>query len=283
MAGKQVAHAQPQEQKSEERKSTRAETTLAECGPRLPCGLRKDGALLRDFECRPMKTADERILAKLKKDNMTMGAYVSMILGHQMTTFAGMDFTKMKPAERVVHLGRCYMGDIFYAYVWLRRETMGDDLRMDVTCRCSPSLPFEWVGKLSTIEVATVEDEKDLVWTYELRRPIEARNKKVKKLSVTQPRWNAVTSTPPGSGELARLALIRGGVCGFNDEPAEIDFQDSEIDELSKIDLELLTKGFEPNWLGPSMSIEGQCPRCDQEFKRAINWEHSSFFGASSV
>lgn len=281
MAGKQVAVAQPQAV-APERKSTRQEFTLAEYGPRLPCGLKKDGGLVRDFECRPMKTSDERILAKLKKDNMTMGAYVSMILGHQFSTIAGMDLTKMKPAERAVQLGRLYMGDIFYAYVWLRRETMGTDLAIQISCTCTKE-PFKWVGNLDTLTVATVTDEKDLEWTYEFRRPIEIRKKVVKKLRLTQPLWNVVAQTTSGSVDLARLNLVRGAVIGFNDDPERVDFQDSELDEIGKADLELLSKGFEPHWLGPNMSIEGQCPNCEREFKKPIEWDYGNFFGASSV
>jgi hypothetical protein len=192
--------------------------------------------------------------------------------------------TVMKPAERAAYLGRFYFGDVMYAYVWLRRETMGDALAMEVTCvHCQDKGAFPWKGSLSTVEVVTVDDEKDLEWSYTLRSPIDIRGKRVTHFRMTAPRWNVALETKGSSEELARLAIVRNGVTGLNDEPTYIELLDSEMDEVSRLDLELLTKSFDDHHLGPNMSIEGNCPHCDSEFKRPINWKYDNFFGASSV
>jgi hypothetical protein len=160
---------------------------------------------------------------------------------------------------------------------------MGDSLVMDVTCgNCPDKGSFKWTGSLATVEVSTVEDERDLGWDYVLRRPIHIRNKKVEKLRCVPPPWSVANDTPPGSEELARLAMLRASIIGINDEPSSY-LSDDELDELSKPDLELLTQTFDDNWIGPKMSVEGHCPNCEREFKRPINWKYESFFGVSSV
>ena len=273
------------EEKPETRKSTKRIVTLEELGPHLPFGVSIGGGPpKKEFSVRPMKTADNRTLAKKKKkQNMGMAEYVGLILGNQMGNIGGYDFASMKDGERTLRLGQLYMGDVLYAYVYLRRESMGDDLKMEVRCGVCPNkAPFTWVGKLGTVEISVADDEKDLGWTYELRRPIHLRSEKVTKVRCMPPRWSTALETPPGNSDLAVLALVRGGIVGINDGP-DTSLADHEIDELSLPDLEYLTKEFDDHYLGPKMAIEGACPNCETEFSRPIDWRHESFFGASSV
>ncbi len=283
---KMVAAAKPTAPTPDAPKERRTKTTLAELGPCLPIGIDTGGALVKDLAHRSWKTRDERELGKLKKPKMNMAQYVSTILAHLYTKVGSHDFTpEMDAMERRLKLGQMYMADIFYMYIWLRTQVISDKLKMNLTCP-SPSCQFKFPfsGDLSTIDVYAVSRPEDLIWTYDLMDPLELRRKTVTKLRMSTARWASLESSvgDVNNDALGKIIGVRGSIVGLNEDPDLIQITDTEMDEMSKRDLETLVDRVNNEFIGPRMVVEGKCPTCENEFAAPIDWRYESFFSISS-
>lgn len=290
--GKQVAAGKPvavpeSEAAAVEETPKRFILTMAERGPVLPVGIKTpSGDLARDLVARPWKTKDERALGRLKKPNMSMAGYVATLIGYMFARVGVHEWQQDSPPlpERLVVINQMYMGDVFYAYMWLRREVIGNELHMNVECpSCKKGFRFE--GDLGSTMVQCVHDEHGLNQTYTLKNPIEVRKKNVTMFRMRPPRWGAL-SLKEGEAlneATAKIATIRSSIVGLNDDPNEITLTDDELDELSKKDLEGVSALLNTDYLGPRMVVEGDCPRCEAPFKQMIDWSYGGFFTSSSV
>lgn len=260
--------------------------TLAEQGPSLPIGIDTGTELAKLIHHRVWKTRDERELGKLKKPKMNMSQYVGTVLAHLYDVVGPWVFNdEMKPDERRVRIASMYMADVFYMYVWLRMNVIGEKLKMNVVCPqqgCQHKFPF--TGDLNTIEVYTASSAKELGSFYELRDPIEIRHKTVRTFRMGPARWGIVESfgADISNEALGKIATVRGSITGLDDDPADVMLVDDELDELSKRDFEGLLAHVNTDFYGPKMVIEGVCPRCETEFASMIDWRYDSFFSTSS-
>src|SRR6478609_201187 len=284
-AGRPVASPEPEAAPSESI-AKRFTLTMAERGPVLPVGVKTpSGDLARDLSARPWKTKDERALGKLKKPNMSMAGYVATVIGYMYSRLGAHEWSPETPMpERLVVINQMYMGDVFYAYMWLRREVIGNELHMNVECpSCKKGFRFE--GDLGSTHVQCVHDLSGLAQTYTLKDPIDVRKKKVTVFQMRPPRWGALALKEGESlnEATAKIASIRSSIVGLNDDPNEITLTDDELDELSKKDLEGISALLNTDYLGPRMVVEGDCPRCEAPFKQMIDWSYGGFFTSSSV
>lgn len=270
-------------------------TTLAELGPKLPIGQLRAETFFRDFTVRPWRMREEKALAKSRKDrpNVTMNEYTSTVVAYMCPQLG---FHKHEPedasekalAERHVYMASMYMCDIWYAYVYVRRDALGDEMVMDVRCpRCGR--PFKWTASLSTLEVKYPEKLDDCLWDYELRKPIEVRGKKLESLKLGPQLWSIVDDVMMGGIETTKEAAIRGSIVGVNGTKDHFPLTTGDLDDLTKPDIEHLMSRINDNFVGPNMSvaIEGPCPneKCKYDEPRniPINWSYDSFFGVSSL
>lgn len=270
--------------------------TLAEQGARLPLGIRaSDGAYRKDIAVRPWRMKEERELGRIRDQNKdaNVAQFVSMVLSAMCTRLGPHDFESMsKPEERQVHVSQMFMGDVFYAYIWLRIQAMGHELGLDVTCpRCRHSYPF--VADLNTVETVVVENEEQARWEYELKAPFEVRGKTVERLMLGPSRWNGLEMMSGNSistGE-AKAGIIRSSIVGLGTPDWDVDeagnlrplvLTDAELDEMAKRDIEAITNSIEKHAVGPNMAVEDKCNRCGAEIKLAIDWGYDNFFGDSS-
>ncbi len=276
-----------QEGEAEKAAPKRITTTIAELGARLPVGLSPGGALVKDLVSRPWKTKDERELSKLRKPKMSMAAYIGVVIGHMFKRFGHHEWdAETKMETRRVHIGQAYMGDVFYAYMWLRREVIGNELALDITCpnpNCGHG--FRFVGDLGSTSVNMVEDITALDWVYDLKHPIEIRKKTVARFRLRAPRWFALEGESAGEMTEAngKIMVARSSIVGLNDEPGDVAITDSEIDELSKYDLEALVNKANSEYIGPRMAVDGKCPKCERPFQSPIDWSYERFFTTSSL
>jgi hypothetical protein len=264
----------------------RLKTTLGERGPLLPVGFDVGGALVKGFVTKSWKTKDERELAKLKKPRMSMATYIGNVLGQMLSQFGPHSFSpEAKMAERLVGIGQAYMGDVFYAYMYLRTQVIGSELKMDVTCPTPDCGNFRFVGDLGSTEVICVEEASALDWFHDLRDPIELRKKTVTKFRLRSPLWHSLVSTAAGDfSEMAgKIMAVQSSIVGLNDDGAMIAISDAEMDEVSKFDLESIAARVNDEFVGPKMAIEGKCPKCEREFKAPIDWSYDRFFTTSSL
>lgn len=263
-------------------------TTLGELGTKLPIGVvdSKTGNLGKHFAVRPWRLKEERAIGKIRAENehSSVAEYVSMVLAYMCTKFGNHDFEKMKIEERRLIISTAFMADVFYAYVWLRREAIGPELKLDLTCN-SCRAKFVFAGDLDSIEVGTIDNVTDADWEYKLKTPIEIRSKLIDGFKLGPSRWNELERIPAGTRRFdtgaAKSAIIRGSIREAG-ELGAIPLVDEELDELTKYDLERITGLINERPIGPTMSIEGKCTMCGAPFEHAIEWATDNFFEPSS-
>jgi hypothetical protein len=265
-------------------------TTLGELGPNLPIGVLDPATrkVEKGLEHLDWTTRMERELGKSKKKTMNQAEHVSLILSRLYTRVGHLKWDpnsldeKKRRVEYGGRLSSMYSGDIFYMYYWLRRNVIGNIVTIDkVTCgRCEAE--FTWEGDLDTVEVTTVDDEKQLDWAYELIRPFKIGEKLVEQMTLRSPRWGALEAH---AGDIvddgsAKIIAVSSSVTMVNGEPENLDMED--LDNMGKRDLEALARRLNEEFIGPKMSIEQDCPKCERPINMPIDWRHESFFGNSS-
>lgn len=264
----------------------RKTTTIGELGHVLPVGVPSGGALDKTVSFFEWKTKKEREIGKdRKKNNERMGDQVNAVLANMVETVGPMnDFSEMKKPERILKMNQLYMADIFFMYVVVRIDALGPKLHFSKLTCANCEEPFNYSGDLNSVEVTTVESEDDLLWEYEMVKPVKLRGMDVKSVTLTSPRWTAVTGLRGGDENQAKIHAVRGSVVGFNgyDPTKIVQLTDPEIDEFYKIDLEGLSKGLDSRTVGPRMSIEGNCPACNEAFDQIVDWTYNNFFSVSS-
>lgn len=256
--------------------------TMAELGPTLPVGVGTPPA--RAIEVRPWRMKEERELGDLRERNRdaNFASHVSLALGH-MCPVLGQPLAPMREAERRFHLGQMFMGDVLYAYCWLRREAMGSLLDLSLTCP-SCRAKFSFQADLDTLEVDCAESALAAQWEYRLKKPITVRGKTLEGFVLGPARWSAMESVRLGTGlGSAKPVVVRASVVDMVGEGLSGSvIADHEMDELMKVDVESLTTLIDRYSVGPNMSVEAQCTRCAHEFKTSIDWSFGSFFSSSS-
>lgn len=264
----------------------RVKTTIGELGARLPVGTPlADGSLAKDMISRPWKTRDEREIGRLRHEGMNQARYASLVVSQLYSQLGKHQWVEeTKSPERILAVGTMYMPDVLYAFIWLRMQVISTTLKMNVKCgKCSN--PFTFIGDMNSTEVYTINKLADLDWFYDLQDPINIRKKKVDRFRLQTPHWfNLEGTIKEGFNEsLAKILMVRSSVVGLNDEPDLTMLVESEMDEISKRDLEAINTKINEEFIGPKMAIDGECPRCAQPFVQAIDWRGESFFTVSSL
>ncbi len=263
-------------------------TTVAEHGDSLLIGQAAGGTLSRDMSFKPWRMREEReIAASLEANNhqqkMNAAEFASMVLGAMCPTLAGANLADMKPAERRLFISQLFMGDVLYAFIRLRIHAMGSVLTVNTACRsCGFKFPFD--ADLNTMEVTVAESLEDTRWTYDLKRPLVIRGKKVERILFGAPRWQTVEATHRNVSNtivgarpdvIAACFLTAEGVDGGPVAAVE-------LDEMSKLDMECISAAIDRNTVSPDFSIEMDCPSCKLHQTHVIDWHYGPFFMASS-
>lgn len=260
-------------------------------GGKMPLGIPITDGYARDIVVRPWRMKEERELGALRDANRdnNMAQYVGMVLSTLCSKMGHHNFDDMKMAEKQLVVGQMFMGDVFFVYIWLRIQTLGNELKLKLTCpTCGKK--FDYMADLGTVEVTIADDVNTCKWDYTLKHPFKLRNKDVSKLILGPARWNGMEMmnvSGQNMGE-AKNGIIQGSICAIPDwkddkgEPQAIALGPDELDELSKFDLERLTTLIDEHALGPSMAVEDKCGSCHKSFTLPIDWSYDSFFGDSS-
>lgn len=260
--------------------------TLKELGNEMPMGiLGADKKYHKNISFRPWRMKEEKELGRIRSDNQgaNIGRYVSMVVATMCDKLGPHDFSNMKLEEKVIMISQMFMGDVFAVYCTLRKHNMGNILGMIITCpRCGNQ--FDFNGDLDTLEVTTAEHPNDMTWDYDLKHPIQIRNKEITGFHMGLPLWSVIESAADqGTGSAAaKDEAIRGAIRGVKGDDKIKLLTSDELDELSKFDMESLVRKIDDNVLGPVMMIEAGCEKCRAEIVKSIDWRHDSFFGDSS-
>jgi len=258
---------------------------LIENGPLLPLGFKVAQGYDRTLEIREWRMKEERELgAALENIEATMMAkYVSTVLSVLCTRIGPHDFTKMKPIERQVIVNQMWMSDVFFAYLWLRVQTLGKLLKLNVTCtHCGHKFPFQ--ADLETVQIRSVETLEDALWKYAMVKPVAIRNNEVKELVMGPTRWATLEQLGERVGRnfgTMKAGMITGSLFKLDDVENPV-LADHELDEMRKKDIENLASLLDENGLGPDMSVEDTCPKCSRPFRTTLDWGAEGFFTSSS-
>jgi phage FluMu protein Com len=283
------------EAEGEAPKSGVRKTTVGEQGPNLPLGfLDASGAHTKQLDVKTWTMVEEKLLAKLKEDggeNLTVGRHVSGVLATMFNRLGHYDFGgDMKPAEKQIVVSQAFMGDVWYAYVWLRIQAIGSELKVKIRCPKCKNL-YDFTGDLNSTEVNVADKLTDLLWDYELHDPIKIYSKQVTKLRMGPARWAMIESHDGTGGDAAaKEVAIRSHVYFLNDEPDQCVLGECAIDAMGKVDIEMLTAKVDERFLGPNMSLEtgpeNPCPhpRCKsvEVHRIPLDWTYDNFFAISS-
>lgn len=263
--------------------------TLDKLGPALPLGILHKGQYVRDIAVRPWRMKEEREVgaAHAAKKDANVAEYVSTVLAMMCTRLGPHDFSAMEKLEdRQAAISQMFMGDVFYAYMFLRVHALGPDLRLKIKVPGKKD-DVTYVADLSTTEIVVPSSFEAMCFDYKLKTPIVIRGLPVESLRLGPIRWSNVESDrqlSDGNIGAAKGKVIRSAIISADSLPSgagsDLLLTESELDELSKFDLERLASLIDANVLGPVMRIEDEYE--GKPFKVAIDWRYDNFFGVSS-
>ena len=215
-----------------------------------------------------------------------MAQYVGMVLGTMCTRLGSHDFesAELKMEQKRLAIGQMFVGDVFYAYVWLRIQALGAELVLNLTCpQCNKKIE-NFVADLDSVEVEVADTLDDACWDYELKNPLTIRGETVSHLVLGPARWNAIELVKGGGRGVAKPLIIKAAIqsLGTKEDNKRIALTETELDELTKRDIEAMVSQIDNRSIGPSMAIEGTCKACARDFRLPIDWGYDSFFGDSS-
>lgn len=277
------------EEQANQAKPKLIKTQLITQGPALPLGvLGPDGGIHKDLVVKPWRMKEERELGAIRDANRdaNLAEYVSMVLGAMCTRLGPHNFEdqSLKPEQKRLIIGQMYAGDVFYAYVWLRTQTLGNEIALNLKCpRCQKSVDG-FVADINTVDVHTCSSVDESCWEYELKTPIKIRGDVVTHLKLGPAHWNAMEMLNGAGLGMAKPAMLKASIKGLGrmDDAKQVVLTDSDLDELTKRDIEAIIKQINDNNIGPNMAVDGKCKQCGHEFRLPIDWGYDSFFGDSS-
>lgn len=262
------------------------QTKLQDLGYSLPCGLAApDGSRKRNFSFRPWRGSDERKVSKVRAENpaISPSAFATHVLAYFLKSWCGHDFDRMSMPERELLLSGAYAGDFYDAWFQLRRDVIDDELRLRLTC---PLCRYQFVYgvKLGTTDVWVAEDGEDLKRQLRLKHGFRWREKDSKWVQLAPVRWRALegmSGVGLDTGAI-KAEVILGSIVGLDGHEGPVLATPDLFDELTKADIELLKDAVDEIHLGPSLSIEVDCPKqgCGNSIKRWISWVYDDFFSA---
>jgi len=262
-------------------------STFEEWGQRLPIGVLQGGSLHRDFAFRRWTMKEERALEKMRKKNrrLSMGALVTNVLAYMLTRLGPYDFETLDDGQRRMVVNQMWMPDVMYAYIYLRIEALGPEVKFPVECdKCGHKWKF--AADLSRTDVTIAENPEALVRSHELRDgivpPPGAGDEVAHTVLLQPPTWQAMSALKQdGNMGDVKLFLMSSAMrkIGEGRIPAIPDV----LEGLTKFDLEHLQRVIDDLTPGPELVLEVDCPSCDHENKRSLDWSWDFFFTASSL
>lgn len=261
----------------------RAPIALSQQGSALPLGISHGGQLHRDLVARPWRLAEERELGALHASakDANMAEYVSMVVATMCSRLGPHDFTTMDANARRVAVNQMFMGDVFFAYVYLRIQSIGPDLTLQIKVPGRQG-DVKYVADLNTVDVVCADSFEAATYWHNLSTPLMIRGQQVNRLKLGPLRWSSLEGDRrlgDGNKGVAKAMAIRGAICGSDAFP-ELQVTDAELDELTKRDIEAMANAIDKNAIGPVMVIEDQYE--GKPFKVGIDWRYDNFFAVSS-
>lgn len=266
-------------------------TTMGELNARLPIGTPLDGKLVKAVESVRYRLAEEREIAKLKREGGLNGiTYTTKALSILLSKLGNVNMRELKSAERELAIGQSYMADVLYAFLLVRREAVGTDIPMIAECpRCKnpqnkkQPLATQFTADLNTLDVLVANEAKDLHYDITLRDGVTILGKQTKLLHMEPPVWSRLDPSGEGDDALQILSMLRAGLVGADGVDGVPVLLDNDADEIGRYDLAVIERTINDNTPGPIMLAETNCKKCNMVLLQPINWLSESFFSIASL
>lgn len=264
--------------------------TLDAYGKRLTLGYRDAGGEMhRDFELVEWDWDLEEELGELveREKTITMGVYISEIVGRATARLGKIDLTKLKRSQRRLIVSNMFMADVLQIYVWIRIGALGHRLRLEpFVCENCPQR-IDFVGDLRTLEVQPPPEEgKVPTREVKLPRPFSYGGADRDRVTVGPLRWafmetgDASTLTNPAK---LRKATIAHGIVSVPGAPeGPVALQRDHLRQLGSAGVNAIVAAIDEVGGGVVMEMAGTCPRCGHPYRKPIDWSYADFFGRSS-
>lgn len=268
-------------------------TTLKKLGPNFPI-LRfgSDGKPIKNlsFSFQDWDMEVEEKLSELQSDSKTVGLFVNTMMGEMLDNFCGESFQDKESNNKLLLMNQLEFGNMMYAYIYLRYEELGPDLRMDVGCPACGKLNKDFVASLEDLEVRVKDEEHEHKHVYELKKPITLDGGKViTGVQLAVGKWDSMEKADQdvarNSAKMKSL-LFQSSIVGAVDSKGPIEgYLDIKeiVKRLKKRDIEMCLRETVENNSGPLMAISGKCKFCKVEFFKELDWRYDYFFDSSSL
>jgi ribosomal protein L40E len=269
--------------------------TLADCGRKLPIGVLiedddgKGASLNKRFDLIPLSWPIERAIGRYwqkRREHLSISEYVGVILAFTASQIGDKDMTKLKVVERLEFLNQLFMGDVFYMYAYLRLISMGNELIIKglqcIADECRHR--FNYTADVSSLSVIKFDSIQEIEQTITLPDGFEYASDVRTKLVVRPPLWNVMGDPNFALSEQDSFeSTIISSVVQIDDLPRGAILTPKDFDAFTKTDIEFLKEQSEMILAGPRWTVEGVCPKCQEQFFFELDWTFESFFGRSFV
>jgi hypothetical protein len=285
--------AEESEVQAEQKEPAPKVTTLGEWGHRLPCGMVDSvtGKLVKDISFRSWNLGREKQLGKIKTSSaadsvMTFTSAVLTVMCTKLGTLeprwlesGGLGLKPQQFAQLRLQTSNLVLEDVLYTYLLLRRETIGPDLKVDGNCPyCRQEAHIS--ADLDTTTVKYVDDIAETFWTYDLKDSLKIRGEEITELKFGPARWSVLEHTKASGVDTGgqKADLILGSIEEVG-QLGKIALIETELDEMSKRDVEGIAAEMDQRAIGPDMRVEFTCEKCFRVGRLQIDWNYDSFFG----
>lgn len=269
--------------------------TLEEFGNKLPIPLEDNKRPSFDF--RPWRMHEEKKIGELKTKHRHIGRFVRELFDFMLTRWDGADWSAMSAGDRKLLINRMPWANVFYMYMWLRVDALGEDMKMaGIQCPNCGTKIDSYTADLHSLEVKchgydpetgeALEEGEERIGSYELKKPFHVGDVKVTKIKFSFTPWDAMekikeNSQNEGAVKESMMAASYRGVATEESDHVELQI-DKVLSQLSKRDIEGYFDTLDGFNGGPNLSLDVECHSCGFEFSNPLNWTYDYFFGNSS-
>lgn len=272
--------------------------TLQELGNNLPI---PSEAGRQAFNFKVWRLPEEKKISELRNKHKNLGKFVRETFEFMLTDLGGKKVDAMNDNERKLMLNQMPFANIFYMWMYLRYEALGEKLKMaPIDCPHCAGEVKDIVADLNSLEIkcAGFKETEDGGWAeeekaartadYKLKKPMQIGDVTVHSIRFGFTPWDAMERLPVNERNFGTIkeammaASIQGGLAEESKDMLPLQ-KDLVLKSLSKRDIEGYYDALDSHNGGPVLAMTIPCPHCGKEFMQPLNWTYEYFFGNSSL
>lgn len=253
--------------------------TLAELGADyLP--IYQDNMVPLSFQ--PYTMGMERRLGEIRQQHPDWSFFQYLTEVLKLMVGFGPDWDDLGPKEKLMRINQLYFPNAVYAYVQLRRNSLGPKGVIPVVC---PTCGHKWNYEFDlddtpvTVVDGPINGPEDISWEVELEDGFKWGDTTIKTLTLTVPRWQAVAGIRRSSNPVTlQLELLRTYIVS---PPRHGTPTMQVLEGITRRDMLIIGKSLDDHAVGIDFSINTACPLDKTPIDVTIDWSMDTFFGTS--